>query len=34
VRNLDDAALVRAGEDYRSAILSAPVLERRLELAA
>ena len=28
VRNLDDAALARAGDDYRSAILSAPVLER------
>ncbi|SJZ39163.1 Putative NADPH-quinone reductase (modulator of drug activity B) [Enhydrobacter aerosaccus] len=34
VRNLDDAALTRAGEDYRSAILSAPMRERRLEVAA
>ena len=33
VRNLDDAALTRAGEDYRSEILSAPMLERRLDVA-
>lgn len=33
VRNLDDAALARAGEDYRSIILSAPMLEQRLEVA-
>ena len=29
VRNLGDAALARAGEDYRSAVLAAPMLERR-----
>jgi len=29
VRNLDDASLIRAGEDYRSALLSTPKLERR-----
>ncbi len=34
VRSLDDAALRRAGEDYRSAILSVPVLARRPELPA
>jgi putative NADPH-quinone reductase len=34
VRNLNDAALARAGEDYRSVILSAPMLEQRLEVAA
>jgi putative NADPH-quinone reductase len=34
VRNLDDAALVRAGDDYKSAILSAPMLERRSEVTA
>ena len=34
VRNLDDAALARAGEAYRSVILSAPMLERRLDVAA
>lgn len=34
VRNLDDAALTRAGKDYRSVVLSAPMLERRLEVAA
>lgn len=34
VRHLDDAALARAGEDYRSVVLSAPMLERRLEAAA
>ena len=28
VRNLDDAALSRAGEDYKSVVLSAPMLER------
>lgn len=28
VRNLDDAALARAGKSYRSAILSAPMLEK------
>ena len=33
-RNLDDAALARAGEDYRSLILSTPKLEQRLEVAA
>ncbi|MGK6316746.1 NAD(P)H-dependent oxidoreductase [Neorhizobium sp. DT-125] len=31
VRTLDDAALTRAGEDYKSAVLSMPMLERRLE---
>ena len=34
VRNLDDAALARAGGDYRSTILSAPMLVRRSEAAA
>ncbi len=29
VRNLDDASLARAGKDYRSALLSTPMLERR-----
>ena len=29
VRNLDDASLERAGADYRAALLSTPVLERR-----
>ncbi len=33
VRNLDDAALAQAGEDYRSEILSAPMLEQRLKRA-
>ncbi|WP_428375008.1 NAD(P)H-dependent oxidoreductase [Lichenicoccus sp.] len=28
VRNLDDAALSRAGEDYKSVVLSAPMLQR------
>ncbi|MGP9812181.1 hypothetical protein ACTZWT_11775 [Rhodopseudomonas sp. NSM] len=28
VRALDDAALTRAGEDYKTRILSAPVLKR------
>ena len=30
VRNLDDAALLRAGEDYKSVILSTPVLNQKL----
>jgi len=34
VHNLDDAALVRAGDDYKSAILSVPLLERRVEFTA
>ncbi len=34
VRNLDDAALARAGDDYRSVILSAPMLERWPDVAA
>lgn len=34
VRNLDDAALARAGDDYRSTILSVPMLEQRSEVAA
>ena len=29
VRNLDDASLIRAGKDYRTALLSTPLLERR-----
>ena len=29
VRNLDDASLQRAGEEYRSALLSVPMLERQ-----
>ena len=28
VRNLDDAALSRAGEDYRYAVLSVPIISR------
>lgn len=34
VRNLDDPALSRAGADFRSVILAAPVLEQRLDAAA
>lgn len=34
VRNLDDAALARAGNDYRSVVLSTPTLEQRLKAAA
>ncbi len=34
VRTLDDAALARAGEEYRSVIVSLPKLEQRLEVAA
>ena len=34
VRTLDDDALVRAGEEYRSVILSTPTREQRLEIAA
>ena len=34
VRNLDDAALARAGADYRSALLSIPTLDRRSALSA
>lgn len=34
VRNLNDAALARAGEAYRSVVLSAPKLEKRLIDAA
>jgi putative NADPH-quinone reductase len=34
VRNLDDAAMARASEDYRSVILSAPMLEQRSEVVA
>ena len=33
-RNLDDAALVRAGEDYRSALVSVPTREQHFEGAA
>jgi putative NADPH-quinone reductase len=34
VRNLDDAALARAGDHYRSLVLSAPKLEKRPKDAA
>jgi len=34
VRNLDDAALARAGEPYRSVIVSVPLLSQRMEAAA
>ena len=33
VRNLDDAALAQAGEDYRSAVFSAPMLTQRSAIA-